>query len=464
MTRPNTRRFAGIAPAICIGTALLLVLLVGVWGAYRDLAAGRHSVIQAEVSRTRSHAERSVSRIEIQLLEEGYGTDLAEASKSKWLRNHWQRTISPNPGQLYGAIVNLQGVVLSHSDAQHEGKILSLGPDVALLDEFGPGVYETNSPELGHGHRVIDISVPISFQNQRVGSFHTGIDGRWLDQRVAAAQQSAAKGWTGVIGAILGVVFLSSLSLYRITRQTSRLEAALELSDARRITEVNQLIIGMAHEVRNPLNAVRLNLYTAEQVFQGDVQLDRGEVHVMLGESVREIERVDELIQQLLGYARVEPPHTELFELSSEVQSALQFLKHSLDQAHITIQIEGPDEPLLVRMDRSRLRQILLNLVKNACEAVDSEGRLTIVFRRNGEQAEMVLHDSGPGVPVTLRERIFDPFFTTKDTGTGLGLAVVRSLVEAAGGTIRCESMGDAGSCFRLSLPLATPVTGQEAA
>lgn len=454
MVRRTIKSLTGRAPAICIGTALILVLLVGGWGAYRDLEAVRRSVIQAEVSRTRSHAERSVGRIETQLVEEGYARDLARASRSSWVRNQWRRTISP-PAQLYGLIADTREVILSHSDPQYEGKRLSNDPGTVSLSTFGLGLSETRCPELAGGRRVIDIEVPINYENSKVGSFHTGIDADWLDHRVSAARSATVGGWTVVIGAILVVVFLSSLSLYWITRQTARLETALELSDARRVTEVSQLIVGMAHEVRNPLNAVRLNLYTAEHVFQGDIQLDRNEVQVMLGESVREIERVEALIQQLLGYARTQPHQPERVELYAEIQSAFAFLKHSLDQAHIVVEIERPDEPLYVQMDRSRLRQIVLNLMKNACEAIGTDGRIDIRFRKAGDFVEVLLMDSGSGVPVALRERIFDPFFTTKDSGTGLGLAVVRSLVEAAGGSIACELSESSGTCFRLSLPVA---------
>lgn len=461
MTRRTIKRLlTAKAPAICIGIALSLVLAVGGWGGYRDLRSVRHAVIQSEVSRTRSHAERSVGRIETQLVEAGYPSDLAKASHSSWMRNHWERTITP-PAQLYGAIVSTDGVILSHSDPRQEGKTLSFDSRIVNLLDFGPGVCETTNSQLGDGRRVVDISVPINHNNSKVGEFHTGIDADWLDKRITTALVDTVNGWTVVIGAILVVVFLSSLSLYRITRQTARLEAALELSDARRVNEVSQLVVGMAHEVRNPLNAVRLNLYTAEHVFQGDVQLDRNEVNVMLSESVREIERVEEMIQQLLGYARVDPHEPEVFDFAAEIQSALQFLKHSLDQARISICLTHPPEALYVQMDRSRLRQILLNLIKNACEAIGEEGRVEIKVRKTGESVEVTIYDSGPGVPTILRERIFDPFFTTKDSGTGLGLAVVRSLVEAAGGSIRCEPMEGTGTSFRLSFPLA-PAARQE--
>lgn len=453
----SLRSFSGTAPAICIGTALLLVLLVGGWGAYRDLTDLQRTVIQAEVTKIRSHAERSVGRVESHLLEDGFGLDLAAALKANWLKSHWQQTVHNVPDRLYGAIVDLQGIVLSHSDPGQEGKPLAGDWALEKLPQYGTGVHETSSPVLSGGVRTIDVSVPILFRNQPVGVFHSGVDANWLDKQAVIARQPALTGWIIVIGAILGVVFLSSLSLYRITRHTARLETALDLADSRRIGEVSQLIVGVAHEVRNPLNAVRLNLYTAERVFRGETQLEREEIQVMLSESVREIERVDELIQHLLGYARVESHQPEDIDLSQEVRNAMQFLRHSLEQARVAAVIDVPTESLIVRMDRGRLRQILLNLIKNAADAAGSGGKVAVRIQRQGDRAELTVQDTGPGVPPELRERIFEPFFTTKESGTGMGLAVVRSLVEVAGGRIYYRGEANGGGSFCVELPGAAP-------
>lgn len=432
-------------------------MLVGGWGAYRDLVDLQQTVIQAEVTKIRSHAERSVGRVESNLLEDGFGLDLATALKAKWLKSHWQQTVHNVPDRSYGAIVDLNGTVLSHSDPQQEGKRLDAAWQIATLPQYGAGVHATTSPVLSGGVRSIDVSVPILFQNQPVGVFHSGIDANRLDEQVGIARQPAVTGWIVVIGAMLGVVFLSSVSLYRITRNTARLETALDLADARRISEVSQLIVGVAHEVRNPLNAVRLNLYTAGRVFRGETQLDRDEIQAMLSETVREIERVDELIQQLLGYARVESHQPEDIDLNQEVRNAMQFLKHSLDQAGVTGIIDVPIDPLVVQMDRGRLRQILLNLIKNAADAAGTGGKVAVQVRCAGQHAELTVRDTGPGVPVELRERIFEPFFTTKESGTGMGLAVVRSLVEVAGGKIHCTGAMEDGGSFCLELPCAAP-------
>lgn len=461
VARQHQLRTLGMAPAACITVALFLVLLVGGWGAYRDMAAIHQGVLQAAISQTRSHAERSVGRVESQLVDEGFGTDLSAAAKAQWLKDYWKRTIPQSHERLYGAVLSPDGRILSHSDPQQVGKRLEPGWDREPMEAFGLGTYATQSAVLG-GVSAIDIAIPITFRNQTVGMYHTGLDRRWLDEQVAIARSRTARGWLIVIGIILLVVLLSSLSLYRITRHTALLETALELSDARRIGEVSQLVVGMAHEVRNPLNAVRLNLFTAERVFRGDAHLESDELTNMLGESVREIERIDSLIQQLLGYARPEPQQVEVFDVVGEVRSALAFLKHVLDQAAIAVEIHPSGDPLFICMDRGRFRQVFLNLMNNAREAVGENGKITIRLAQAGDYVELSVSDNGPGVPGHLRERIFEPFFSTKDSGTGLGLAVVRNLVEIAGGVIRYDGQSSShGSCFSVALPRVTPKSGE---
>lgn len=402
-----------------------------------------------------------MGRIESTLVDEGFGADLVAAAQAEWLDEYWKRTIPESRDRLYGAVLAPDGRVLSHSSRRLAGRRLEPGWDQVPLSELGAGTYAVRHEILG-GAPAVDIAIPITFQGRLLGTYHTGLDRRWLEEQVAAARNRSLRGWLIVIGGILAVVLLSSLSLYRITRHTALLETALRLSDARRIGEVSQLVVGMAHEVRNPLNAIRLNLYTAERVIRGEAQLEADELNVMLSESVREIERIDDLVQQLLGYARLEPQQTETIDILAEVRTALSFLKNALDRDGQTAELIGPHEPLFVRMDRKRFRQVFLNLMNNAREASGAAGKIEVRVQSVGPFVELRLADDGPGVPAQLRERIFEPFYSTKALGAGLGLAVVRSLVEAAGGTIRYEP-GERrpGSCFVVDLPRVEPPRGE---
>jgi signal transduction histidine kinase len=114
---------------------------------------------------------------------------------------------------------------------------------------------------------------------------------------------------------------------------------------------------------------------------------------------------------------------------------------------------------LYVHLDRNRFRQIMLNLLTNAKEAVGTEGQIEVTLARHGrDQVEIVVADDGPGVAPVDRDRIFDPFYSTKELGTGLGLAMVKRFVDEAGGSVACEANESNGARFRISFPEVEPV------
>jgi two-component system, NtrC family, sensor histidine kinase HydH len=443
------------ASASCVAGALLLVLLLGGWGAYQDWQRIKLAITQAEVTQVRSHAERTAGQIESQLMDMGKTSNLREASQAAWLRARWKR-VFPLPNRLYSAVVDSSGRVLAHSDSQREGETLSPQWQAAELVGLGPDVFETDSAALTGGPQAVDVAVPIQFNGQAIGTYHSGLNWQWLQDRIAEGRWRSLQRWAIVVGGILTVVLASSVLLYRITRRAAALENALAMAHARRVGELSQLIVGLAHEIRNPLNAVRLNLFTADRVFRGDASLEADEVAVMLGESVREIERVDELITLLLGYARPNPAKLENVDVQQELCAVLQFLKPSLQGNGIEVDLQHSEDALSVLATRGHIRQILLNLLANARDAVDRKcGKISLSLEKHGGLVELAITDNGLGIKPANRERVFQPFFTTKEGGTGMGLAVVRSLVEAAGGTIGYEDIAGGGCRFVVRWPQA---------
>ena len=452
VTKRWSLRSAG--PALCISTALLLVLLLGGWGAYKDWQAVRQTVLRNEVVRVRSHAERTAGRLERQMAEHGTIVTLSEVAQDNWLRDHWSRFIPP-PDLIYGAVVDHRGVVLSHSDPKREGAKLCPNWNTSPMLEAGPEVYSTSCRELTDGPAALDIVVPIQYLGQTVGAYHTGVNRDWIEEQINSARRQSVYGWIAVTGGIVIVVLLSSISLYQITRRSFYLENALRDSRTQRLAELNQLMIGLAHEVRNPLNAVRLNLFTADRVFRGEAEFDSEEVSAMLGESVREIERVDSLVTLLLGYARADTFELTNVDVRSEVLSVVHFLAPSFKSSEVQLDVEVPEEHnCRVRAGRGQVRQVLLNLLNNALEAVPKiGGRIQIKLERRPNAIKLKISDNGDGIRPENRDRLFSPFFSTKEHGTGLGLAMVRSLMERSGGSARC-CRSDPGDCqFQIVWP-----------
>jgi signal transduction histidine kinase len=460
-------RREAIASYLSICLALAMVVLLGVWGAVRDWTNVRTTLVDSELESLRSHAERTVFRIQTQL-DETYPTPeerktvdvnaiktRGERGEWWWLWIHWERLIPRDRGRMYGAIVSPDGRIHRHSDRNMRDKPTALAtlPSKLSLPE---GVFQIRCPYLTGNRRSLDLRLPIRVGGERViATYHSGLDADWIENQLDLAYQGVIRRWATVIGGIIVVVLFAAGSLYLIARHTAALRRSLEQADLRRVTELSQLMVGLAHEIRNPLNALRLNLHMAERVHRQEAWLPEEEVTTMLRDSTREVERIRDLMHEMLGYARTEPKQEEEFDLNAELKETMSLLKHVMVNDGITVYSRLPQQPTAVRMNRARLRQVLINLLNNARDAVGPGGRIDVELSAARGNFELVVEDNGPGVPIENRERIFEPFFSTKDQGTGLGLALVRKFVEEGGGQVHCESDGRSGSRFHVRLPEA---------
>jgi signal transduction histidine kinase len=201
----------------------------------------------------------------------------------------------------------------------------------------------------------------------------------------------------------------------------------------------------MAHELRNPLNSIRLNLFTSEKLIRGDSPIDQDEAVAVIHESVSEIERVNELIGQLLGFVKADDPQDAWLNLDNEIQSLLQFLKPTHEHHQIDIDYHPSRQITLGKVSKKYFRQILINLLQNARQAMPQGGSIRLKLNPEPQALLLSIEDSGPGVASTLFEKIFEPFYSTSQDGAGLGLAVVRNLIEASGGSVSCQRSSELG-------------------
>lgn len=445
------RRYA-VAAFSCLALALASIVVLGIWGAARDLKHRQASLFRLEVAEVVSHAERTVRYIEGLMADGTVGTDFSGLP----VMAHWQRTILAQEKWTHAAIENLHGVIVAHSNPALVGTQLTGPWYERVVPLAGCDVVETRFGGLTEGRPTYDVRLPILFQGQPVGTYHSGLSVHWFDRNVTAERQYALFGWTVVVSGTVLVLLLAVGALYLITRQAGALQHRLDLADVRRVTELSQFIAGLAHEVRNPLNAIRLNLHAIGRVHRAEARLPDEEMETMIRESVREIGRVAALIHEMLGYARSEPPCVENIDLGAEVRSALGLVKQVMEDHHIAVVAHLPAEPFWVRIDRSRLRQILLNLLNNSREAVGKGGRIEIDLVRSRGMLELAVSDNGPGVPEAQQQRIFEPFFSTKDVGIGLGLTLVKKFVDETGGNIVYEQRHEDGGRFLVRLPEVT--------
>ncbi len=218
------------------------------------------------------------------------------------------------------------------------------------------------------------------------------------------------------------------------------------LRRSERLAVMGQLAAGVAHEIKNPLSAMKM---TVQMVREGKLEAEREPYDLIL----REIERLDLVASELSAAARPGPPVREPVRLDQAVGEVLDLLARQL--AHLGVVVERKfDAPVTVIGDGGRVKRAAMNLILNGSQAMPQGGRLTVALERRDGQVRLAVSDTGSGVPPDLRDRIFEPFVTGRPDGVGLGLALTKRIVEDLGGRLGFEST-DRGSTFWIDMPEA---------
>ncbi len=239
----------------------------------------------------------------------------------------------------------------------------------------------------------------------------------------------------------------------------AQLKAQAEaLMRAEQLAAVGRISAQISHEVRNPLSSIGLNvelLQDALALAHFDDPREAREAHELLAAVTREVDRLTEVTEQYLRMARPQRPSLEPTEITEVLTSVLDFSREELERAGVQVVRDfAPDTPEVVA-DEGQLRQVFLNLLRNAREAMPDGGRLTVATRYDEHEVEVSLQDTGRGMSEAVRARIFEPFFSTKEDGTGLGLAVCQQILKAHGGSLSCQSEAGQGTTFTVRLSRA---------
>lgn len=217
-----------------------------------------------------------------------------------------------------------------------------------------------------------------------------------------------------------------------------------------RVEAMGALAGGVAHELRNPLSIVRV---LAEEIRGESPPGSRSAENA--ADIIGETDRLNEMVAQFLSLSRPPDAHgTALVELGAEIARVTQLVRKGTADDRVRIETDLPDNPVLVRADERALRQVFLNLLINANEAMDGRtGTIRVGLRERRGRAEVTVADTGHGIAPRDLARVFEPFFTTKRMGTGLGLALTRGIVDNLGGSIRIQSEPGRGTEVVVALP-----------
>ena len=230
-------------------------------------------------------------------------------------------------------------------------------------------------------------------------------------------------------------------------------ERERELVRSERLAAVGKMAAMITHEVRNPLSSIGLNT----ELLEDELAPDATEARNLCRSIHREVDRLTAITEEYLAFARLPKPKLAAEPINPMVGALAAFVREDLAVKQVTLVTElAPGDPI-AQIDAGQIRQCLINLVRNAADAVAANGggKVTLRTRTVGSAIEIAVEDNGVGIPADLQPRLFDPFFSTKESGSGLGLALTQQIVRDHGGNLRVDSAVGRGTTFTVSVPIS---------
>ena len=385
-------------------------------------------------------------------------------------------------------------------------------PDQRMLfatftDELGEQIIksnETTKVDLDYDKRILDISKPVRLGNDKLGGIRLGFD---LDPIL-----NDIRNVTFTAVAVASIIFLAGLAIIyliaeRMTKPIERLTLAAKriedgdlqhrvsinrddeigslakafdqmadrlfrreqelkqsqvtLRRADRLSSLGLLTAGLAHEIRNPLVAIRTFTQLLPERYD-DAEFRNG----FQGLALKEVDRICGLINDLLSFARPSKPNVAPENISDVVDNIARILEAQAKDKNVEIKRDFDASLPKVWIDKEQMKQVFMNLILNSIQAMKDGGTISISTRlaaRNNadlvkEYVQVEVRDNGIGIPPENLEHIFDPFFTSKDEGSGLGLAVSHQIVQEHGGYVTVESTVGQGTSFFVQVPIGAPI------
>ena len=347
--------------------------------------------------------------------------------------------------------LRLEGIIDSAMDAiitvDHEQKVV-------VFNDAAERMFQCSSQDaIG---QPLDKFVPARFREvhrQHVKGFgRSGVTSRRMGQ-LGTVMGLRADGQEFPIEAAISHVTIQGHKLFtailRDVSERTRLEEQLRRTE--RVAELGTLASGMAHEIGTPMNVI---LGRAEYLMDrvADEPVKKG-----LQTIVAQVERITRVMNQLLSFARRKPTQPRPVALEEVIENSLEIFRERLSRHNVQVLTRlDPDCPSVLA-DSDQMNQVLINLVMNAVHAMSQGGTLRVGLERENDRVKLTVSDSGHGIPKEVVSKIFDPFFSTKEfgKGTGLGLTVVKGIIEEHQGSIAVESEEGKGTTFTIRLPKA---------
>lgn len=283
----------------------------------------------------------------------------------------------------------------------------------------------------------VELCFPLVSMNRLIGIIFLG--GKKDGQTYTPQDRTLIATLTPQIG-----IALENAVLYREQRERFR-----RMSRADKLATIGELAAGAAHEIRNPLTAIKSTLQYLGTKIKEDKEIN------LLNNALNETERIDEILSALLSFSRPSEIKKESEDLIKIVTESLELISFQARKLKIETVRNHPGDPVILTVDKSQLKQLFLNLFLNSVQSMPDGGELKIEIQRLPEEKILIsISDTGDGIPEENLDRIFDPFFTTKKGGTGLGLSICYGIVQSHKGEIEIKNNPGRGTTTLVRLPI----------
>lgn len=299
---------------------------------------------------------------------------------------------------------------------------------------------------------ILDMAAPFTLDKKVVGLVRIGLERGSMDKIIAENRQN-------IFIFMLLVVIIALLSMWLLYHDQNRhlagiVEIERRLEKAERLSSLGQLAAGVAHEIRNPLNAISMATQRLKRDFSPADEVKAQEFQNLSGVIRDEIRRLNGIIEEFLSFSKSRRLELSDFSITEVLQKIVSLIQEEAQTKGITLETKWRLSPAVIPMDINKLQQAFLNFIKNAMESIADQGTITIAVDKEGKNYIIVsISDTGCGMTAKEIEKIFSPEYTTKEKGLGLGIPLAMEIIRGHGGDVRVISRHGFGTTFEIILP-----------